>query len=330
MCTAIYLVSARQNRWFVAHKLHQKWFSQLGAAAVDLKKLLQWKNQLVKHEAMMTFGCFCWGPNELESNPFFHVCPTKKVKHLKVFFGEKSYHHIEITCCIYTDVQYCIVCNTAYSYDYIHISSKCLCYEVLPTLSPRHIPTNFSITAPSTGFLCLNMPCPFVFLHLVPAHLRIHLNLIIHFLCHISRHYKCASIFSSWYFCHNSSTLSVLFPAHCSLWARHNLQVASSRLNISNPLRPLHLQHWFFSTLFTTISPHAIPYFLVCKCFHTSWSNCFCSSEKYCCQWLWLVHFVHICADVSHFSPPKTAITTYHNHIVQQINPLPLRKLNQD
>ena len=86
------------------------------------------------------------------------------------------------------------------------------------------------------------------------------------------------SIFSSWYFCHNSSTLSVLFPAHCSLWARHNLQVALSRLSISNPLCPLHLQHCFFSTSFTTISPHAIPGFLVCKCF-TPWSNCFCSSE---------------------------------------------------
>ena len=288
-------------------------------------------------------GVFVGGPNELESNRFFNACPTKK-KVSSFFFPAKkknwkleasesffwvrrvTMNRIDITCCIYT---YSIVCNTAYSYDYIHISSTCLRYEVLPTLSPRHIPTNFSITAPSAPFLCLNMPCPFVFLHLVPAHLRIHLNLIIHCLCYIS-HYKFVSIFSSWYFCHNSSTLSVLFPAHCSLWARHNLQVALSRLSISNPLCPLHLQHCFFSTSFTTISPHAIPCFLVCKCFHTSWSNCFGSSEKYCCQWLWLVHFVHICDDVSHFSPPKTAITTYHNHIVQQNNPLPLRKLNQD
>ena len=34
----------------------------------------------------------------------------------------------------------------------------------------------------------------------------------------------------------------------------------------SQHLMPLHLQHCFFSTFFITISPHAIPCFLVVKC----------------------------------------------------------------
>ena len=76
-----------------------------------------------------------------------------------------------------------------------------------------------------------------------------------------------SSLCSAWYFCHNSLTFSALFPAHFSLWARHPLQVAFPPRNISNPLCPLHFQHCFFSTSSTTISPHAIPCFVVFKCF---------------------------------------------------------------
>ena len=50
------------------------------------------------------------------------------------------------------------------------------------------------------------------------------------------------------------------------LWARHTLQVAFSPLNISNTLCPPHLQHCFFSTSSTTISPQTIPCFVVFKC----------------------------------------------------------------
>ncbi len=59
---------------------------------------------------------------------------------------------------------------------------------------------------------------------------------------------------------------SGLLPAHFFLRARHPLQVALSTLNMSNTLCLLHLQHCFFSTSSTTISPHAIPCFLVVKC----------------------------------------------------------------
>ena len=76
-----------------------------------------------------------------------------------------------------------------------------------------------------------------------------------------------SSLCSAWYFCHSSLTFSALFPAHFSLWARHPLQVAFPPRNISNPLCPLHFQHCFFSTSSTTISPHAIPCFVVFKCF---------------------------------------------------------------
>ena len=76
-----------------------------------------------------------------------------------------------------------------------------------------------------------------------------------------------SSLCSAWCFCHNSLTFSALFPAHFSLWARHPLQVAFPPRNISNPLCPLHFQHCFFSTSSTTISPHAIPCFVVFKCF---------------------------------------------------------------
>ena len=68
----------------------------------------------------------------------------------------------------------------------LYYSSGCLCHSVLPTLCPHHIPTNFSITVSPVNsfpmFLCLNMPCPFVFPNSAPAHLTIHFNLIIHFL----------------------------------------------------------------------------------------------------------------------------------------------------
>ena len=76
-----------------------------------------------------------------------------------------------------------------------------------------------------------------------------------------------SSLCSAWYVCHNSLTFSGLFPAHFSLWARQPLHVALFPLNMSNPLCPLHLQHCFFPTSSTTISPHAIPCFVVLKCF---------------------------------------------------------------
>ena len=71
---------------------------------------------------------------------------------------------------------------------------------------------------------------------------------------------------SSPYFRDNFLTFSGLLPAHFFLWARHPLQVALSPLNIPSTLCPLHLQHCFFSTFSMTISPHAIPCFLVDKC----------------------------------------------------------------
>ena len=75
-----------------------------------------------------------------------------------------------------------------------------------------------------------------------------------------------SSLCSSPYFRDNSLTnVCGLLPAHFFLWARHPLQVALSPLNISNTLCPLHFQHCF-STSSTTISPHAIPCFLVVKC----------------------------------------------------------------
>ena len=65
------------------------------------------------------------------------------------------------------------------------VYSEGLWWSVQPTLCPRHIPTNFSITASPLDtfsmFLSLDMSCPFIFLNLTPAHLTIHFNLIIRF-----------------------------------------------------------------------------------------------------------------------------------------------------
>ena len=106
---------------------------------------------------------------------------------------------------------------------------------------------------------CLNISCPFVFLHLAPAHPTSHLNLIIHFLFSLI-----VSIFSAWYFCHNSFTLLVLFPAHFSLWGRHPLQVALSSLDPRHfqPLMPSEYATLFFVNFFY----HNV-IFLVCTCF---------------------------------------------------------------
>ncbi len=110
-------------------------------------------------------------------------------------------------------------------------------------------------------FLCLNISCPFVFFHLAPARTP---NIPPQFNNTLSFH-------SSYpYFPHDTfaitPSLSVLFSARFSLWARHPLQVALSPRNISNLLCLLRLQYCFFSTSSVTISPHAIPCVLVCKC----------------------------------------------------------------
>ncbi len=136
------------------------------------------------------------------------------------------------------------------------------CPPFPPTISPPTFPSRFPLnTFPM--LLCLNMSCPFDFLHLAPAHLTIHLNLIIRFLFSSNR----IPIFRMIYNFAIAFTLSVLFLAPFSLPARHPLQVALFPLNISNPLCSLHLQHCFFSTSSTTTSQHAIPCFLVCTCF---------------------------------------------------------------
>ncbi len=71
---------------------------------------------------------------------------------------------------------------------------------------------------------------------------------------------------SSPYVRDNSQIFSGLLPAHSFLRTRHPLQIALSPLKISNALCPLPLWHCFFSTDSTTISSHAIPWFLVVKC----------------------------------------------------------------
>lgn len=67
---------------------------------------------------------------------------------------------------------------------------------------------------------------------------------------------------------HMSVTTPKLFLGYylAHSFLRHPLQVALSPVKISNALCPLPLWHCFFSISSTTISPHAIPCFLVVKC----------------------------------------------------------------
>ena len=107
----------------------------------------------------------------------------------------------------------------------------------LPTLFPCHVPANFSITTSSLNtfpvFLCLKASCVFVFLHIAPAHLTIHLNLH----CFFS---LIVSLFSAWLH-DNSFTLSVLciispphFQCICNIVIKcfyHNITVYNTVLS---------------------------------------------------------------------------------------------------
>ena len=138
--------------------------------------------------------------------------------------------------------------------------------QFCPPFAPPTPPSTFPPPPPNICFLVLTCLAHLFFLTLHPHTAQSTSSwLYTFFFSFIS------SLCSAWYFCHNSLTFSALFPAHFSLWARHPLQVAFPPRNISNPLCPLHFQHCFFSTSSTTISPHAIPCFVVFKCFALMW-----------------------------------------------------------
>jgi len=68
---------------------------------------------------------------------------------------------------------------------------------------------------------------------------------------------------------HTSQSTSILFIHffHSSIpFCSHETFPCEQGIHY-NPLCPLHLQHCFFSTSSTKISPHTIPCFLVCNCF---------------------------------------------------------------
>lgn len=104
--------------------------------------------------------------------------------------------------------------------------------------SQMSYPIAFLKFAPTTFVPC----CPPVILNCIPS-----------FLPHVP---------------HMSVTTPKLFLGYylAHSFLRHPLQVALSSLKISNALCHLPLWHCFFSISSTTISPHAIPCFLVVKC----------------------------------------------------------------
>ena len=165
--------------------------------------------------------------------------------------------------CAYIQQKSCrkLVLPMAYHTVVISLDGQ-FCPPFAPPTSPPTFPSPPPPSTPNICFLVLTCLAHLLFLTLHPHTAQCTSSwLYTFFFSFIS------SLCSAWYFCHNSLTCSALFPAHFSLWARHPLQVAFSPLNISNPLCPLHFQHCFFSTSSTTISPHAIPCFVVFKCF---------------------------------------------------------------
>ena len=198
---------------------------------------------------------------------------------------------------------------------HIYISSECLSYSVLPTLSP-HIPTNFSITAPpSTPFLCLNMPCPFVFLHLAPAHLTIHLNLIIHFLFSLTIIYNHGPIFCMILLPRLLHSLGVI---PCPLFPISKASFTSSTISPKHfkSLMPPAFATFFFNFVYHNIttcnamlSSLQMSSYLLIEPFLSVFGV---PLKNITVRQLWLLNFAHLCADVSHFSPPQTTITNHN------------------